>query len=181
MSKLMLADMGLNIAAGLGSYFVAKEQSKIQEILQKYQNTMADLSAGMAMNNLAKNRAQVRDNNVFADLSIQSAAMQEQAAYQVEAAAAGVVGNSVAVGMRQREADAARAQSSRERQYSAEMMQLEDQKKNVQMSSIYNRDVSPIQKPSLGASLLGIGANLVQTWDAHNPVDRRVSTRLAGE
>ncbi len=181
MSKLMYADMGLSVMSGLVNFAVQGEQAKIQKRLQEYQNTMSALSAGMAQNNIQRNAVQVRDNNVFADISVQSASLQEEAALAVEAAAAGVMGNSVAVGLRQRKADAARAQTSRKRQFDAERMQIEDQKKQVKMSAIYNENISPISKPSLGASLLGIGANLMQTWDAHNPVDRRVSTRLAGD
>lgn len=181
MSKLMYADMGLTVMAGLSQYMVQKEESKLAASMQKYQNAMSALSAGRGLNNITRNSVAIRDNNTFADISIQSAAMQEQAAYAVEAAAAGVMGNSVAVGLRQRKGDAARAQTSRKRQYDSERLNIEDQRKQVKLSAIYNKDISPISKPSLGGTLLGIGANLIQTWDAHNPEDRRVSNRLAGE
>lgn len=180
MSKLMYADMGLSVVAGLTNHFVGVEQSKLQGAIQRYQNTMSALSAGQSLNNITRNAAGVRDAAVFAGVSIQAQALEEQAAFQVEAAAAGVIGNSVAVGLRARKADAARAKTSLNRQHTAEKMSIEDQRKQVKMSQIYNKDISPISKPNLGATLLNTGAQLLETWDAHNPEDRRSSSLLAG-
>lgn len=180
MSKLMYADMGLSVAANLTQYFVGREQSKLQKSIQNYQNTMSALSTGQSLNNITRNAAGARDASIFANVSIQSQALEEQAAFMVEAAAAGVVGNSVAVGLRARKADAARARTSLDRQYKAEQLNIEDQRKQVRMSQVYNKDISPISKPSLGATLLSTGAQLMETWDAHNPEDRRSSSLLAG-
>lgn len=181
MSNLMYADMGLNAAANLTQFFVGKEQSKLAGAIQKYQNTMSALSTGQSLNNITRNAAGARDAAVFADVSIQSQALEEQAAFKVEAAAAGVVGNSVAVGLRARKADAARAKTSLDRQYKAEKLNIEDQRKQVKMSQIYNKDISTISKPSIGATLLSTGTQLLETWEIHNPEDRRSSSLLAGD
>lgn len=179
MSSLMYADMGLSVAAGLTNYMVGKETSKLNRSIQAYQNTMAALSTGRSLNNITRNEIGMRDAAAFAQVSIQSQALEEQAAFQVEAAAAGVIGNSVAVGLRARQGDAARAKTSLNRQFEAEQLNIEDQRTAVKMSEIYNRDISPISKPNLGATLLSTGANLIATWDAHNPEDRRSSSLLA--
>lgn len=179
MSKLMYADMGLSVVAGLTQFGVAREQSKLQAAMQKYQNTMSALSTGQSLNNITRNAVAVRDNRVFADLSIQTSAMEEQAAFKVEAAAAGVIGNSVAVGLRARQADAARAQTSLARKFNSELLAVEDQKKQVRLSEVYNQDISPISRPNLGAALLNTGMQMVDIWDKHNPEDRRSSSFLS--
>lgn len=179
MANLMYQEMGLNVVNGIGKFMVGSIQYKLDKAVRDYKNTMSALSAAQSHNAISLNEIGTRDANVFADVSVQSAALQERADFAVEAAAAGIIGGSVDVGDAQLRADAARAQTSRKRQFMYEGVSYSRQHKQIELQKIYNKDISPIQRPNLGMSLLGIAQNLADTWDAHNPADRRISAALA--
>jgi hypothetical protein len=174
----MYAEMGLNVFAGLGEMFVSSEQAKLAKFQRKYNETMSALSAAQNMNAITDNEIATQDQSVYAKLSIQTAAMQESADYDVEAAAAGVMGKSVRMGSIQLQADEARADTSLSRQAAAQRRAHGQQRTQVDLQRIYGKDVSPLPKTNIAASLFKIGSGLIDTWDAHNPVDRQASTLL---
>lgn len=179
MANLMYAEMGLNFVSGIGAFLVDKQEAKLQQSIQRYKATMAALSAANSKNAITINENRSQDQKTNADLSIQAAAMQERAAFDVEAAAAGVIGRSVDIGRSQLAADAGRARTSLERQYDQQRAQYGQQRREIDLQKIYSADITPIKSPSLGASLFGIATNMIDTWDAHNPEDRRTSAFLA--
>ena len=175
-ANLMYAEMGLNVIGGLAGYAVSKERAKQEAIVRKYNETMQALSAAMSLNAITANEAAARENAVNARLSIQSAAMQEEADYALEAAAAGVVGNTVKIGQMQRTADAARARTSLDRQYLAERMSTAQQREQVQLQKIYGKDISPLPKANFGAAVFGMVSNAIDIWNAHNPKSRQTGS-----
>lgn len=179
MANLMYAEMFSNVIGGISQYMVSREQAKLAASQRKYNRTMAALSASVSRNVVTENEASLRDQSVFARLSIQAAGMQERAAFDVEAAAAGITGNTIAVGRRQRTADEARALTSMERQNLQSRRQLGQQRSQIRMDEIRGRDVSPLPRANLGAAMFGIAGGLLDTWNAHNPVDRRTTTMLS--
>jgi hypothetical protein len=179
MSNLMYAEMGLNFLAGMAEYKVAKEQSKLERSVQRFRNTMAALSAANSKNAIASNAINTMDEAVFSRLSIQTQAMKERAAFDVEAAATGVIGRSIDVGRSALDANAARSRTALNRQMSHTMQQYKQQNQEVELQRIYGQDISPISRPSAGKMLFGFAQSAIDTWDAHNPEPRRTSAFLA--
>lgn len=179
MANLMYAEMFTNVASGVAQYMVSREEAKLAASQRKYNRTMAALSASVARNVVTENEANLRDQSVFARLSIQAAGMQERASFDVEAAAAGITGNSIEVHRNQRTADEARARTSMERQALQQRRQFGQQRTQIRMDEIRSRDISPLPQANLGAAMFNIAGGLIDTWNVHNPVDRRTTTALS--
>lgn len=173
MANLMYAEMGLNMFTKVGGYLVSREQAKLARSQRKYEETMAALSAASNKNAINENQIAMEDQTVFARLSIQTAAMQEQADFDVEAAAAGVMGRSIRMGKQQLAADAARAETSLDRQAQAQRRQFGQQRTQVDAARIWGKDVSPLPTANLGATLFDLTTSTIDIWDAHNPKDRQ--------
>ena len=178
MANIMYAEMFMNAAGGIGQYMVSREDAKLAAAQRRYNRTMSALSASVSRNAITRNEADLRDQSVFARLSIQAAGMQERASFDVEAAAAGITGSTIETGRHQRTADEARARTSMERQALRKRQEYGQQRMQADLAQNQQRDVSPLPRANLGAAVFGIGQNLLSTWDAHNPIDRRVSTRI---
>lgn len=179
MANLMYAEMGLNFAQGLSSFLIGGEQAKAARAMQRYQETLSALSAAASKNAVTLNEVEARDAAVNARIQIGTEAMQDVADFDVEAAALGVIGNSVEAGRRARDADAARARADVSSQLDSQLSQYSRQRKQIELDQIYGRDTSVIRNPSIGGLLLGTAASMTDTWERHNPTDRRISTRLA--
>ena len=179
MANLMYAEMAMKGISTLGGIAVSREQARMQRIARKHQRVMSALSASFSRNAITENEITLRDNSVFARLSIQSAGMQERAEFDVEAAAAGAVGASVDAGRTQLIADEQRARTSMERQAVQSRRQFGAQRSQVAVQQIMQQDISPIPRANIGAQLLGLGGDLMTIWNAHNPVDRQITTRMA--
>ena len=174
MNTLMLSQMGLSLVGSWGAYASAGIQSDLEERIQSYRNTMNRLSAARATNAVTVNQVRARDAAVQADTLIQRQAITDQAQAEVEAAAAGVMGNSVRMTIRDLRASAGRASFALERQANQQQAEFREQKTSIALSAITNTDVQVIPKPSLGAMLLGAGTNLLNIYDSHQPEGSRL-------
>ena len=174
MNTLMLSQMGLSLVGSWGAYASAGIQSDLEERIQSYRNTMNRLSAARATNAVTVNQVRARDAAVQADTVIQRQAITDQAQAEVEAAAAGVMGNSVRMTTRDLRASAGRASFALERQANQQQAEFREQKTSIALSAITNTDVQVIPKPSLGAMLLGAGTNLLNIYDSHQPEGSRL-------
>lgn len=179
MANLMYAEMFTSVIGGIGQYMVSREEAKLAASQRKYNRTMAALSASVARNVVTENEANLRDQSVFARLSIQAAGMQERASFDVEAAAAGIAGNSIETHRRQRTADEARARTSMERQAIQAKRQFIHQRRQIRLDEIRSRDTSPLPQANLGQAMFNVVGGLINTWNAHNPEDRRTTTALS--
>ena len=180
MSGLMFAQMGLSAIQGWGQYRIASIQAEMQQNLQDYQNTMSALSAAQSHNILTGNEVSVRDAGVRAAEALQQRALKQEGSAQVAAGAAGVTGSTTEVVMRDLRSSAARANKSRTDQLQAQYRAFGQERRNVNLAQIYNKDVSVIPKPSAASALLGIGTSLLNIWDSHQTPGRTIAARLSG-
>lgn len=174
MSYLMASQMGMSLVGGWGQYATASIQANLQTKIQDYRNTMSRLSSARAENAITVNEVRVRDASMQADDLIQRTAMKDQARAEVDAAAAGVSGNSVEMIARDLKASAGRASYAQRRQANQQLAELDEQRTSTAIAGITNQDVQVIPKPSVGSLLLGAGTNLLNIYDSHQPEGSRI-------
>lgn len=157
-----LANMGfsfLNKASGVvGDYMVNGTRLRMQAAARSHRNTMVRYAAAQSQNTITLNENNALAEAADADLAIQRSALEQQGSADVAAGAAGVAGNSVVAVSRNLAADAARANKARLDRLTSQMTAFGQQRKNVQMSAVYNQDVAvdPKQSPfALAAGLWG--------------------------
>lgn len=180
MSGLMFAQMGLSAVQGWGQYQVASIQADMQEKMQEYQNTMSALSAAQSKNTITSNEVSVQDASIRAAEALQQQALKQEGSAEVAAGAAGVTGSSTAAVMRDLKSSAARANKSRTDQLQAQYRAFGQERKNVNLAQIYNKDVSVIPRPSAASALLGIGTSLLNIYDSHQTPGNTLAARLSG-
>lgn len=174
MNTLMLSQMGLSLASSWGQYQSASITADLQERIQAYRNTMSKLSAARSLNAVTVNEARAGDAATQADVMIQQQAMRDQSRQEVDAAAAGVTGNSVEMAARDLRASAGRARFAQKRQHHQQMTDMSNQRTTIAIGAITNQDVQVIPKPSIGGMLLGAGTNLLSIYDSHQPEGSRL-------
>jgi hypothetical protein len=170
----MAAQMGMSLVDSWGDYQMTKIQTEAQEKIQAYRNTMNMLSAARSQNAITTNQVRVRDAAKRAEEVIQRTALIDQSKAEVNAAAAGVAGNSVEMTMRDLRASAGRASYAQRRAAFTQMADMSEQKTSVAIAAITNTDVQVIPKPSAGMALLGAGTNLLNIYDSHQPEGSRL-------
>jgi len=173
-NTLMLAQMGMSLASSWGDFQTASVQADLQERIQSYRNTMSKLSAARSLNAVTVNEARAGDAATVADVMIQKQSMQDQAQQEVDAAAAGVKGNSVEMAARDLRASAGRARFAQKRQYHQQMADISNQRTSIAIGAITNQDIQVIPRPSVGSMLLGAGTNLLSIYDSHQPEGSRL-------
>lgn len=177
---LMFAQMGLDIAQGLGALGVAREQAKMQESLQAFNNTMSAISAAQANNITTLNEITAQDAAARMDTEIQRQVLVAEGQATVAAGAAGVAGGSVANVMRGLRSSAARAQFARKQNLNNQLTAFGQERRNTAVAKAMNRDVTVIPKPSTTSAMLGIGAGMLEIWDSHQTPSEKLSARLGG-
>lgn len=178
--SLMYAQMGLSAISTFGSYKVASIQADMQQRMQQYQNTMSALSAAQSRNTITSNEVSVRDASVRVAEQIQQQALTQEGSAAVAAGAAGVAGSSTAAVMRDLKGSAARANKSRTDQLQAQYRAFGQERRNVNLAQVYNKDVSVIPKPSSASMLLGLSTGLLDIWDSHQTPGDTIAARLSG-
>lgn len=173
MSEVMAAQMGMALVDSWSQYQTARIQAGLQSKIQDYRNTMSRLSAARATNAVTINSVRVRDASVQADQIIQRTALQDQARAEVDAAAAGVAGNSVEAVMKDLRASAGRASYAQRRQAHQQQAELLEQKTSIAIAAVTNQDIQVVPKPSVGSLLLGAGTSLLEIYDSHQPAGSR--------
>jgi len=171
---LMAAQMGLSLVSSWGQWKTASIQADLQSTIQDYRNTMSRLSAARAQNANTVNEVRTKDASIEADSLIQRTAMKDQARLEVEAAAAGVAGNSVEMVARDLKASAGRASYAQRRQTHQQLAEISSNRTSIAIAAITNEDVQVIPKPSVGSMLLGAGPNLLNIYDSHQPEGSRL-------
>lgn len=174
MNTLMLSQMGLSLAGTWGQFQTASIQADLQERIQAYRNTMSKLSAARSMNAVTVNEVRSRDAATQADVMIQQQSMRDTARQEVDAAAAGVTGNSVEMAARDLRASAGRARFAQKRQHHQQMAEMGAQRQSIAIAAITNQDIQVIPRPSIGSMLLGAGTNLLSIYDSHQPEGSRL-------
>lgn len=174
----MYASMGLDLAQGLTGFAQASIASKLASKLQKYRNAMLEVSAAMSRSVAGLNKIATRDAGVRLQFSLQVQAAEDQGAARVAAAAAGVQGGSVDRTMRGLRQSAANAQAARKARTSAENRGHDNDLRNINVGAITGRDITVRSKPSLLAASVGIGKNLIDTYDRFQPEGDKLGDQL---
>lgn len=178
--SLMYAQMGLSAISTFGNYKIAGIQAGMQETMRKYQNTMSALSAAQSRNTITSNEIAVRDASVRVAEQIQQQALEQEGASTVAAGAAGVGGGSTAAVMRDLKSSAAKANKSRTEQLQAQYRAFGQERRNVNLAEVYNKDVTVIPKPSAASMLLGLSTGLLDIWDSHQTPGDTIAAQLSG-
>ncbi len=174
MASLMYAQMGLSIIGGLGQSAVAREQAKMQESLQRYRNTISALQGAQNRNVITRDEISAQDASVRQDLEIQRQGIIAEGQARVSSASAGVSGGSINRVMQGLRNSVARAQYARTEGLEQQYTTFGQERRNVGVAQALSKDVTVIPRPSAASTLLGIGTDLLKTYDAHQPIGDRL-------
>ena len=174
MNYLMLSQMGLDLAGSFGNFASARIEADMARSMQEYRNTMAALSAARSKNAITINEIRTLDASAQQDELIQRTSMQDKARAEVNAAAAGVKGNTIDMIATDLNMSAQRAQYARERQLSQQLSEMGEQRKSVALDQLMSKDTQVIPKPSIGSLLLGSATSLMQIQQSHQPESNRL-------
>lgn len=169
----------MSAISAVGQFQQQKHNSKMQEITQAYQNKMADISKAVSLNSMTENEIGVRDAGVRAQESIQIQSMQNKSSANASAAAAGVHGSSVTSAMRGLTRSKLQANEALKFKLKAQSRSDLNQRRNIHMAAAFNRDVSPIARPSAASALLGLGMSMIDIYDSNQPEGQKSTDRIA--
>lgn len=178
MGSLMYAQMGISAISSLSNFAVARQQAKMDEAIQAYNNTISALSAAQSRNTVTHNELQARDASVRQGLEIQQSLLRAEGSARVAAGAAGVTGGSVRSVMQGLRSSAAQAQYARTEQTRKQMQAFGQERRNIGIAQALHKDVSVIPKADATSALLGLGTNMLQLWDQHQPAGDGIAARL---
>lgn len=194
--SLMYGQMGMSVLStmtamdtGRTNATLANNQNatdtKLARMTQAYQNTMADISKAQQLNTMTENEIGVRDAAARASQALRVTGMQDAAVAEASAAAAGVRGGSVRSAMNGIERSKLQARAALRQRLSANARSAHNERINLELSSVFNRDVSPthnaqkIRPPSAASALLGLGANLIDIYDNNQPEGEKSTDAMA--
>lgn len=169
MSAAMYAKMGNKAIGAVSDHLLASTQRKMQADAQEHRNTMSAISASMQRNNVTQAEINTQDNARRLKQQIDLTSMQDKGNAEVSAAASGVAGGSVANTMRGLQRSAMQANYARIRNVDSQMQAHGQNRKNVTLQQIYNKDAQVFQKPSVSTALLGLTTSLVDTYNKNQP------------
>ncbi len=174
MPSLMYKQMGLAAIGGLASAVVSKEQARLDESIQRYRNTISALQGAQSRNTITENEIAAQDASTRQDLEIQRQGIIAEGQARTSSATAGISGgstNRVLQGLRN---SVARAQYGRTERLEQQFNAFGAERRNVGISQALSKDTSVIPSPSAASALLGIGTDLLRTYDAHQPKGDRL-------
>lgn len=165
--SLMYAQMGLSVVSAIGQYGAQQHQYNMQKISRDYQEAMSGISFAMQSNTLTHNEVGARDALIRAGASIQAQSMKDRATARTEAAAAGVAGGSVTNTIRGLQRSRLLAGKALQERQAAQARANTNNRRQAAFARAMNKDISPLQPPSIASSLLGLGASLIDVYDSH--------------
>ena len=163
------AKMGNQVIGAVSNHFLAKTQAKMQQDAQEHRNVMSSISAALQQNSVTHAEISTIDQATQLKQQIAVASIQDKGNAEVNAAAAGVAGNSVDQTMRGLERSALQANYARIRNTRSQMQAHGQDRTNITLSKIYGKDITVFQKPSVAMSLLGLGTTLLDTYNSNQP------------
>jgi hypothetical protein len=177
--SLNFAQMGMATVNAYSQYDNQKTDQRLAEMSQKYNNTMRAISTAQSQNAMTESEAGVRDAAVRASQSIQLQSLKDKAGVAAGAAAAGVTGGSVRMAMMGMERSKLNAQAALKERMKQQARQNLGSRRNLAMSAAYSTDVSVIPRASIGASLLGLSANMLDIYDRNTPEGTQIKDTIA--
>ncbi len=177
--SLMYAQMGMKVVDALSAHGQAKHKVRMEEIMRDYQQTMSDISAAQQLNTMTANEISARDASIRAASALDIQSLQDRAGAEVEAAAAGVAGGSVRNTMRGLTRSRLMAKKAMHDKVQAQKRSFTQDRRNVALARVMNKDVSVIPKPSAASALLGLGASMIDIYDSHQPDGQKIEDTIA--
>ena len=157
-------------------------QHDMEVAAQAHSNAMRELASASARNQVTQTEVQIRDKSQRLSVALQGQAIRDKGTAMVGAAAAGVKGGSVDQAMLGLRRSAMQANSARLRNRDSALLAQDTQRNNIKLATVLGEDISVIPRPSAASAMLGLGAQLIQTFDENQPEgsrfadsDRRVS------
>ena len=131
--------------------------------------TMAQISANQQLAAIDLAEAEIRDAGVRASMSLQIEAEKSKAAAQTSAAASGTSGNSIDAQINGLERSALNAEYARKQNIENQLAKTGQDRKNVKMAAIFNKDISVATPPSPVAALADVGLTLLENNKENSP------------
>lgn len=174
--------MGVQAFGGVTDFMIRGIQASMNEAAQAHSNAMRELASASATNQVTLAESQIRDKSMRLSAALQKQSIKDRGSAEVSAAAAGVKGGSVEQMMLGLRRSAMQAQHARMRNRDAQLLAQDTQRNNIKLAAVLGEDISVIPQPSAASAMLGLGAQLIQTYDENQPEgsrfadsDRRVS------
>ena len=170
-----MIDFGL-VSSAIGGFAdgaIRNIQADMSKASQAYSNTMRKIGTAQNLNAVTQNTIAVEDKAKRLEGVLQQQSLKDTAAAEVNAAAAGVAGGSVQQALLGLRRSALNAQNARMRNVISAQVSSSKQKSNIRLAGIMGEDISVIQRPSAAASLLGLGASLLDKYDNNQPKGSR--------
>ena len=145
------------------SYRANKTQSRIDEKMRNYKNSMTNIAAAMSSNAVTANTTRNIQQSARKAVALDRDEITAVGAATVNAAAAGVRGNSVDSTITNIERGAGLLEHQRELDLDGMLLQSHFQRESIHMQRLQNQDYSYISKPSLAAGMFGAVANNLPT------------------
>lgn len=171
---MMLAQMANALVGSVSGFASASIESRLQEAIQDYRNTMAKLNGSLQMNAIGRNEVATRDQASRTLFDVQQRALEDQSQAEFSAAVAGVTGNSVKTAVNDLKASAGQAEYAVKRNTQYQMNSLRDQRTSTAIAAVTGQDVTVIPKPSPASALLGLGTELLDIYDSNAPEGSRL-------
>lgn len=166
----LAVDGGLSILKTATSYMAAKQEASAKRKWQNYKNSILRISGAMNQNAINQNQNMAVDRSEAQAFEIERDEYTTMAAAEASAAAADTEGRSVNQTIYQIQRSGMMAQSNRLNDLENQIAGFDQQRLNTEMQVVTQTDFSPINSPDIGASLLGLGADLFSKYNSYqNP------------
>lgn len=150
---------GLNLLSASSQYAGDKAQYKAQKAWQQYTNKMVDLSATVSQNAITANQLLAGDAFVNQAFQLRADTIFTRAKVEASAAAAGVKGKSVNRSIRQVLSNSASREAERQESFRTTMLGFDQQRMQVELNKVMQKDYSYIPKPKAASYFLGAAMN----------------------
>lgn len=157
---MLAAQVGMSAVSHGMSSAASEAQYKADKKWQKYQNTMLALSAAQSQNAITTNVTQATLASAAEALEIRKATIAASGDAKVQAAAAGVGGNSVASAVRDVEKSGAQLEFARQEELRNAYLGFDYERRNVALSAKMGENANYIPKPSSVSSMLGFAKDV---------------------
>ena len=157
---MLAAQVGMSALQEGQNSATSEAQYKADKKWKKYQNTMLGLSAAQSQNAITTNVTQTTLASATEALEIQKATVGARGDSIVQAAAAGVGGNSVASAVRAVERSGAELEFARQQDLRNAYLGFDYERRNIAMSAKMGENTNYIPKPSSVSSMLGFAKDV---------------------
>lgn len=171
--SLIYAQMGMKVIGAISAFSASSHQAKMDRISRDYNEKMSAISKAMQLNVQTQNEIETKDAAVRARMALDLTAMQDRAEAEVSAAAAGNAGGSVAGTMRGLMRSKLQARQALRTNVKQQARANTQTRRNIEFAAVMGKDISPLGRPSVASAMLGLGAQLLDVYDSHQPPSQK--------